>query len=49
MSGEHQDVHADLAATVASYAERSGGLARLRSLRDGPSGFDRAGWRQALW
>lgn len=47
MSSEHQDVHADLAATIASYAERSGGFARLRRLRDAPSGFDRVAWRQA--
>jgi len=47
MSSEHQDVHADLAASVHDYAERSGGLGRLRRLRDAASGFDRAGWRQA--
>ena len=44
MSNQHADVHADLAASVRTYAEREGGLARVRRLRDSGSGFDRAAW-----
>ncbi len=46
MVSEHEAVHGDLAGAVGTYAERSGGLARLRALRDSPVGFDAAGWRQ---
>lgn len=47
MGSEHEAVHGDLAAAVELYAQRSGGLSRLRALRDAPVGFDAAGWQQA--
>ena len=46
MASQHADIHADLAASVRAYAEREGGLARVRRLRETPCGFERAGWRQ---
>ncbi len=46
-SSEHEAIHGDLAAAVETYAERSGGLARLRRLRDAEVGFDSGGWAQA--
>lgn len=47
MKSEYEDVHADLAASVRNYAERSRARARLRRLRDEANGFDREGWHQA--
>lgn len=47
MGSEHEAVHGDLAAAVGLYAQRSGGLSRVRALRDAPVGFDAVGWQQA--
>ena len=44
MTNPHTDIHADLAASVRAYAEREGALARVRTLRDSPSGLDRPCW-----
>lgn len=46
MASDQSDIHADLARAADDHARRSGGLARVRALRDTEAGFDRAGWPQ---
>lgn len=40
----NNDIHADLTGAVRRYAERAGGMARVRALRDTTLGFDRDDW-----
>ncbi|MCC6532741.1 MAG: acyl-CoA/acyl-ACP dehydrogenase [Burkholderiales bacterium] len=44
MSERHEDIHADLAAAVRSFAAREGGVARVRAMRESDAGYDRALW-----
>jgi len=44
----HDDIHEDLRASVRAFADRAGGLARVRRVRDSDSGFDREAWSEVV-